>query len=353
MEQPTFLSSPKLSKDAKKLFVNYLHEISLYREFVPESTYEELYDDVTTHIDEKVSASQSKHINSAEAELILKTLGTVEDLVKELQVPQLIRVPLFGSFVGYKQLATKVGKYVSIVAISAILVWGSWLGILYVLFGNSGTLTTVSQEENRSKWTITKSAKEQPLEIVFPAEYMRNVYVYHGQDLKDNEVFVQFTGNNGYELKTTTVPDGSIYGKMRVELIHNGDVVATPDCTRDQSDLKGFEYAYCYNFNNPPDEDIDTSNWTTGYQEILIFVPEQLNFKGTFTDYTSALDRLGGAKKNVVEIYLQKGIVSYKATRRNEYDSNTTFGYTEIFKNSTKLGVQLDYLGVYQGDGNK
>ena len=157
---------------------------------------------------------------------------------------------------------------------------------------------------------------------------MRSVYVYHGQNLKDNEVFIQFTGNTGYQIKTSYEPSSSPYGKMVVELYTDADSITAPV---------------------PTDEyDLDNEFWATGYQELMIFIPEQLNFKGVYHKYPLGQINIDGPKETLVEVYLQKGIVPYESTKRNEYDSNTTFGYAESIKNATQIGVELNFLGEYK-----
>lgn len=325
--EKSYFQSPKIEKDATRLFSKYLEDFDLFKVYLPEATYSGLREEILAHITEKTEKSASKTINYAEAKSILETLGSVQDLVKDFNVPKLIELPFLGSTVGYRQLGVKLLQGAVIIALlSGISV--AVRNLYLTITTPEGRYSNVSQEELRSKWTITKGNKAQELEIIFPAKNMRTVYVYHGRDLKDEEVFIQFTGSPNYKLKTTTEKTSNPYGKMIVEIYSEQEEPSFP-----------VEY-------DAP-EDVDTSLWSTGFQELIVFVPEQLNFKGTFTPIPDRAVPSEEPKYSLTELYLEKGITPYITPHRNEYESNTLFGYVERIKNAEKIKITLGYLGEY------
>lgn len=327
MKRVELFDQTKLSRDAKRLFSQYVHEFDLYKEFLPESSYSGLRDDILGHIIQKIEDSPSKNLNKAEANEILESLGSVKSLVSEFKVPPLIRLPFLGSMVGMKQISYNFGLLV----ILGLVCYAGYVRAPYMwaaITNTEGSITSLpNQSEEQNQWTVTKADKTQDIEVIFPTQFMHTVYVYHGQNLKDNEVFLQFKGTPGYKIKTSYAKSSSAYGKMIIELYTD----ANP------------EPIY------PTDEyDPDNEYWATGYQELMIFVPEQLNFKGGFNKYPLGQINTSGPKITLVEVYLQKGIVPSIAVKRNEYDANTTFGYFEAVKNATSIGVELNYLGKYK-----
>lgn len=347
MKTPEIFKSPKLNEDAKKIFVHYLYEFDLYKDLIAESKFSGLRDDIISHITEKTEESPSKVINKAEAVEILSSLGTVNELLTEFNVPKIVRFPFLGSFVGYRQLVTRLG-IITLVGVVGVAAFFGTKFLVTKLLTPAGNAAIVGQETDRSKWTITKGHRAQEIEIIVPAKFMRNVFVYHGQNLKDNEIFVQFSGNEGYVLRTNQVPSSNPYGKMIAEIVALNETAITPKPTEDFMAPTDTVPVYS-DMPTPTEEvvldDIDTSFWTTGHQEVLIFVPEQLNFIGDVKVYGQY--NANGPKVTLTDVAFEKGITPTAKVKRNEYDSNTTFGYYEAVKNATTIGVNLIYLGEY------
>lgn len=323
-----YFQNRKLEKEAVRHFVKYLADFDLYKEYLPESTYSGLREEILSHIEEKIEESPSKKINLAEAKIILGTLGSVNDLLKEFHVPKLINLPILGSSVGFVHARYKLFQ-ISILLVLVTLIMVAARDLYLTISMPENPYSYTAPEDLRSQWTVSKSHKKQDFEVIFPSKNMRVVYVYHGRDLKDEEMFLQFTGGKNYQINTTTEPSDNPYGKMVVEIYSEKE--EAPFTLTD----------------NGLSEEIDSSMFPAGFQELIIFVPEQLNFKGTFSRLPERTVPSDEPKYTLTELYLEKGITPYVTPHRNEFDSNTTFGYVEQIKNAEKIKVSLEYLGEY------
>lgn len=181
MKHYTFTDS--LEKSAQQAINSYLNELESYKKFVPKSEFESIKDEIISHLEEKL-ASGTNSLSTQEVQQVLSDMGTPRELLQDYNVPD-------SALLRKQTLFRKGITYLLVIIFSIVLATYANI-VIQQNIPHQGEVYLLEKDDFEKQKVLIQKHPIQKLIIRFQNSSIESAYVYQGENLQDNQVYIEF-----------------------------------------------------------------------------------------------------------------------------------------------------------------